>query len=163
MRFLQSDMRLAVGGPKEESLEPIILKAWSPGAQTIPMAIFSNFKRLSLWSPEKHTMEPWSTAILSLGARSPLKYALDTRSLRTLRGPHVGDLETLTKHALCSSLRGVSPLSLSNKNPVRLLGKEIMFSRKIHESTLKIPLLLQMLYALWKRDTTPRRSLFKEN
>ena len=27
------------------ALEPIILKAWSPGAQKIPMAIFSNFKK----------------------------------------------------------------------------------------------------------------------
>ena len=33
-------------------------------------------------------MEPWSTAILSLGARSPLKYVLETRSPRSLRGPH---------------------------------------------------------------------------
>ena len=32
-------------------------------------------------------MELWSTAILSLGARSPLKYALETRSPRSLRGP----------------------------------------------------------------------------
>ena len=138
------------------------MKAWRPGAQTIPKAIFSNFKRLSLWSPEKHAMEPWSTAILSLGARSPLEYeALDTRSLRTLRGPHVGDLEILTKHDLCSSLRGVSPLSLSNKNPVRLLGKH-MFWRKINESTLKIPLLSQKFYAFWKRNTTLRRSFSKE-
>ena len=68
------------------ALEPIILKAWSRGAQTIPMAIFSNFERSSHWSPEMHAMEPWSTAMLSLGAQSPLKYALETRSLRTFRG-----------------------------------------------------------------------------
>ena len=40
-------------------------------------------------SPEKYMMEPWSPAILPLGARSPLKYALETRSPRSLRGPHL--------------------------------------------------------------------------
>ena len=33
------------GGGVAGALEPIILKAWGPGAQTIPMAIFSNFKK----------------------------------------------------------------------------------------------------------------------
>ena len=68
------------------ALVPIILKAWSPGAQTIPMAILSNFKKKIPWSPEEHAMEPWSAAILPLGARSPLKYALETWSPRSLRG-----------------------------------------------------------------------------
>ena len=76
------------GGGVAGALEPNILLAWSSGAQTILMAIFSNFKRLSPWSPEEHTMEHWRTAILSLGARSQLKHALETRSLRSLRGPH---------------------------------------------------------------------------
>ena len=32
-------------------------------------------------------MEPWSTTILPLGARSPLKYVLETRSPKSLRVP----------------------------------------------------------------------------
>ena len=66
------------------SLEPIILKAWSPGAQTIPLMFFSNFSGWSIWCPKKHAVEPWSTAILPLGARSPLKYVLEIRSPRSL-------------------------------------------------------------------------------
>ena len=37
--------REAPNGGVTGALEPIILKAWSPGAQAIPMAIFSNFKK----------------------------------------------------------------------------------------------------------------------
>ena len=55
------------------SLEPAILNAWSPGAQTIPMMDSLHFKTWNPWSPEKDAMEPWSTAILPLGAQSPLK------------------------------------------------------------------------------------------
>ena len=61
------------------ALKPTILKAWSPGAQTIPMVVFSNFERWSPWSPEKDAMEPWSTAILPSGAQSLLRYALETQ------------------------------------------------------------------------------------
>ena len=51
------------------------------------MVDFSNFERWGPWSPEKDAMEPWSTAILPLGARCPLKYALETQSPRSLRAP----------------------------------------------------------------------------
>ena len=40
-------------------------------------------------SPENYVMEQWSPAILPLGARSTLKYALETRIPRSLRGPHL--------------------------------------------------------------------------
>ena len=69
------------------ALEPAILKALSPGAQTIPMVVFSKFGRWSPWSPEKNAMQPRSTGILHLGAWGPLKDALETRSPRSLRGP----------------------------------------------------------------------------
>ena len=36
-------------------------------------------------------MEPWSSVIFSLEAWSPLKYALDTRSPRSLRWPQIGN------------------------------------------------------------------------
>ena len=53
----------------------------------ISMLIFSNFERWNPWSPEKDAMETWHTAILRLGAQSSLKCALETWSLRSLRGP----------------------------------------------------------------------------
>ena len=113
------------------ALELIILKAWIPRAQTIPMVVFflyiklktynayylitlptkyftlllkqyhlerkftstkwqhktmvvfSNLKKWSLWIL---ALEPWNTALLPLGARSPFKYVLEIRSPRSFRG-----------------------------------------------------------------------------
>ena len=70
--------------PKGGSLEPIILKGWSPGAQTIPMAIFSNFKPLEPRRACNGALE--HSNFVFLEAQSPLKYALETRSPRSLRG-----------------------------------------------------------------------------
>ena len=39
--------------PKRGSLEPIIFKAWSPGAQTVLVVVFLNFKI--------EPLKPWST------------------------------------------------------------------------------------------------------
>ena len=51
------------------------------------MIVFSEFRDGAPGAIEEHAMEPWSTAILPLGAWNPLKYALETRSPRSLSGP----------------------------------------------------------------------------
>ena len=54
--------RSTKGGGVARTLEPIILRDWSPEAQTIPMAIFSNFKNIDsnfvFGSPEPTKIRP---------------------------------------------------------------------------------------------------------
>ena len=70
--FILWEILLQERGPQREG-------RWSTGAQTISIVVFSNLRN---GAPEEHAMEPWSTAILPLGARSGAHQNMPLRSLR---------------------------------------------------------------------------------
>ena len=80
-------------------------------------------------------MEPWSTAILSLGARSPLKNGLETRSPRSLRGPQqrcsllagVNNVLRACGHSESADINMLQLLLYGNKNLPLEANKMILY------------------------------------
>ena len=68
--FLTEDPK---GGRVIGALEPAILKASSPGAQTIPMVLFSNFERLSPVEPWKGSNGALEHSDFALRSPDPIK------------------------------------------------------------------------------------------